>query len=188
MKFKVIGVMLALFVLLACGFTVSGEQKNDVAAASLPAVAEKSADPVLTARLQNMLDHNRVYNDDYDSTVTMIDNSVTALIDKADEDGFIDSNIVLGFVYNMYGIDLSEYTPNPDFPQKDGCIFVVPRGLDTYEQSITNIELDGEYIYTDSVVTVSTHEGFVYEYNCRSLFKENPASGFGYNLISSTIY
>lgn len=188
MKFKVIGVVLALFVLLACGFTVSGEQKSEAIATSLPTMSQKTTDPVLAARLQNMLDHNRVYNDDYDSSVTMVDNSVMALIDKVDEDGFIDSNIVLGFVYNMYGIDLSEYTQNPAFPQKDGCIFVVPRGLDTYEQRVTNIELDGEYIYTDSIVTVSTHEGFIYEYNCHSLFKVNAQSGFGYNLISSTIF
>ncbi len=190
MKFKVLGVVLALFIVLACGFTVLGEET--VAAPSetpeISADATSTDEKVLVARLENMLDHNNVYNDDFDSTYEMVNNSIIALIDKGDEDGFIKADIVEGFVYNMYGITLNDYAINPEFPQKDGYIFILPRGFELYDHTLTSVEVDGDYIHTDSVLTVVSHEGYTYEYDCRSIFKVNASSAFGCNLISCIYY
>ncbi len=191
MKFKVLGVVLALFMVLACGFTVSGEESAEMPADTVeistkaPVVDDER---VLTARLENMLDHNNVYNRDFDSTYEMVNNSMIALIDRGDEDGFIKADIVEGFIYNMYGITLEDYAVNPDFPQKDGHIFIIPRGFEIYDHTVISIEIDGDYIYTDSVLTILSHEGYTYEYDCRSIFKTNTSSSFGYNLISCIYY
>lgn len=181
MKLRALGIALILVMILACGFTVSGEQNSSPA-------ASHDADAVLISRLENMLDHNQVYNDDFDSTNDMVNNSVIALLDKADGDGFIDRDIVSGFVYNMYGIDLSEYSAEPGFPSKDGHLFVIPKGYDLYDHTVLSAEIDGEYIHTDSVLTVDAHDGYTYELSCRSIFKVNESSSFGYNLISCVYY
>lgn len=190
MKFRIFGTVLAIFMVLACGFTVSGEESASMPAAAVEAQTEINSEntDALIARLENMLDHNQVYNRDFDSTNDMVNNSIVALLDRADEDGFIRSDIVEGFVYNMYGITLSEYTVASDFPQKDGHIFVIPRGFEIYDHDITSVEIDGEFVYTDSTLTIQTHEGYTYEYSCRSIFKETIASAFGYNLISCIFY
>ncbi len=190
MKFKIFGVVLALLIVLACGFTVSGEESVAFAGETPEISAEASAidQAVLLARLENMLDHNNVYNSDFDSTYEMVNNSIIALIDKGDEDGFIKADIVEGFIYNMYGITLDDYAVNPEFPQKDGHIFIIPRGFEIYDHAITSVEVDGDYIHTNSVLTVFSHEGYTYEYECRSIFKINESSSFGCNLISCIYY
>ena len=185
MKFKIFGIALALLMVLTCGFTVIGEDAAVAPEADVIVKAETDMDQkVLFTRLENMLDHNNVYNRDFDSTNDMINNSIVALIDKGDEDGFIKADIVESFVYNMYGITLDDYATNPEFPQKDGHIFIIPRGFEIYDHTVTAVEHDGDFLYVDSLLTVVSHEGYTYEYNCRSIFKINSASAFGYNLIS----
>ncbi len=186
MKFRIFGIMLAVVLLLSCGFQAVGEQ------GALPAeeitAEESAADMVLITRLRNMLNHNRVYNGDFTDNAVMINKSVAALCDKADEDGYIKRELLLGFVYNMYGIGLADYKSDERFPEKDGYVFVVPSGYDIYSHKIVSTEQNGNYLYATSKMELITHDGYTYEYTCRSVFKVNEASAFGYNLISSNYY
>ncbi len=187
MKFRIIGILLALTLVLACGFTVSGESSR-TAAENFTTAPKAKREAVLLGRIENMLSHNFVYNDDFDSTTAMVDNAMLALLSAADDEGFIDAYLVGGFVYNMYGITLDEYEISADFPQKDTYLFVLPRGFDEFSHKVSGIEIDGEYIHVDSVMTVESHEGALYEYSCHTIFLENEESSFGYNIISSTYY
>ncbi|MBO7217124.1 MAG: hypothetical protein J6V50_00320, partial [Clostridia bacterium] len=131
MKFKVIALVLIMIIILACGFTVLGEENtpadNNASASVL------NADPVLCARLLNMLEHNRVYNTDFNDKNIMIENSVIALFEKADADGYVARDVVNGFVFSMYGFTADDYNEPENFPKKDGFLFIVPRGYDEYD-------------------------------------------------------
>lgn len=186
MKFRIIGIVLSVIMLLACGFTVMGEQGG--AAESEPAFVESETDMVLVTRLLNMLNHNRVYNGDFTDITAVSENSIVALCDKADEDGYLKRDLVSGFVYNMYGMSIAEYKSDERFPEKEGCLFVTPTGYDAYSHEITSYEINGNYINVISTMELCTHDGYTYEYTCRSVFKANAKSAFGYNLISSVYY
>lgn len=186
MKFRLISIVLVLFIVLTCGFTAFGEQHNSVDNTASDSVV--NIDPVLSARLLNMLQHNRVYNSDFNDTNTIIDNSVVALFEKADEDGFVSCDVVNGFVYSMYGITTAGYTADNSFAEKEGHIFIIPRGYDQYNHEITNVEIDGDYIYVTSLLTIDAHDGLETELTCSTVFKTNEISGFGYNIISSNYY
>lgn len=186
MKFRVFGILLAAVLLLSCGFSAMGEQG---AASVAETVSEESAaDMVLVTRLENMLNHNRVYNGDFTDSTVIINRSVAALCDRADEDGYLKRELVLGFVYNMYGIGLEGYKSDERFPEKEGYIFVVPSGYDVYSHKVVATETNGNYLYATSEMTLTAHDGYAYEFTCRSVFKVNENSAFGYNLISSNYY
>ncbi len=186
MKFRVLGAVLALVLVLACGFTVSGESSAPTDNSALSAEEEYAV--ILTARIENMLSHNFVYNDDFDSTTAMVDNAMLALIDKADEDGFIDSALVEGFVYNMYGITLDQYAVCADFPIKERYLYTIPRGFDKYSHEITATCEEDNYLHIDSVLTVTSHDGSSGVYNCRTMLEKSEASSFGYVIVSSLYY
>lgn len=185
MKIKIFAMILAVAVMTFCGFGSAVAEENNLTAQA-EFSSSPNADRVLAARLLNMLNHNAVYNDDFSNTNIIVDNSAIMLLDRADQDGFIDSALVGGFVYNMYGISLADYKVNQDLPQKDGFFYVIPRGFDTYSHTITNITRDGLYIYVTSQLVIESHDCDSYTYSCNSVFLMNSASAFGYNLISAT--
>ena len=92
MKLKFMSVIVMVIILIACAFQVSGEESSS------NEILTPDYDKVLSARLENMLDHNNVYNDDFDDITIMVDNSIISLLDKGDEEGYIERNIVEGFV------------------------------------------------------------------------------------------
>ena len=186
MKFRIIGIALSVLLLLACGFSAMGEQSSAPAEKSV--AADSQTDMVLVTRLNNMLNHNRVYNSDFTDNDIVVSNSLLALLDKADEDGYLKRDLVAGFVYNMYGMEISDYKSDERFPEKEDYLFIVPVGYDIYTHTISSVEENGAYLYTISVMELRTHDGYTYEYTCRSVFKANEKSAFGYNLISSVYY
>ena len=179
--------VLALAVFLSCGFAPAATvaYTPDDANALAPAVSEEE---LLVARVENMLSHNFVYNDDFDFTNVMVENAMQALVANCDEDGYLDRNLVNGFVYNMYGFDLTGYEPSMLFPEKEGAVFVIPRGADTYSHEVVSVTVDGEYIEVISSLTIENHDGGENELSCHTLFVENPNSTFGYNIVSSIFY
>ncbi len=187
MKFRLTVLILAAVVFLSCGFAPAEIPKAENNSSDISATVPNE-EALLFSRVENMLSHNFVYNDDFDFTSIMVDNAMLALIENCDEDGYIDRRLAEGFVYNMYGFDLSEYVPSPLFPEKEDAVFVIPRGIDTYSHEILSITVDGEYIIADSLLKIDSHEGISYDYNCRTLLLENGASAFGYNIVSSIYY
>ena len=187
MKFRICVLLLAVMIFLSCGFTPYSPVKADVTANDVTA-PEATAEEILLARIENMLAHNFVYNDDFDFTDVMVDNAMLALISACDEDGYLDRALAEGFVFNMYGFDLTDYKPSDLFPEKEGKLFVIPRGVDTYSHEVLSVEIDGEYIIVDSALVIESHDCGETSLSCRTLFKENSESAFGYNIISSIYY
>lgn len=159
-------------------------------------VAEKEnctvdAGKVLESRFLNMLNHNFVYNDAIGSVEQIVNDSTVALLEYRDleDESYIAENFVTDYVYNMYGVEIENFAEiNADFPQKDGFVYIIPRGFAIYEHETVSITLNEDGSYTVKTnVTVSSHDSESYADICETLFVENADSQFGYNIVYSRI-
>ena len=177
----------ALAVVLLISFTSLTVKPAANATEKKPAVTV-SEEKVLGARFLNMLNHNFVYNDAFESVYEMTACSEVALLDKA-EDGYIKQSLIAGYLYNMYGVENADFAAvTKDFPQRENYVYVIPRGFSVYKHSapvITENE-DGSYtVVTD--VEISSHDSDVETAKATTLFVKNENSAFGFNIISSDI-
>ena len=177
----------ALAVVLLISFTSLTVKPAANATEKKPAVAV-SEEKALGARFLNMLNHNFVYNDAFESVYEMTACSEVALLDKA-EDGYIKQSLIAGYLYNMYGVENADFAAvTKDFPQRENYVYVIPRGFSVYKHSapvITENE-DGSYtVVTD--VEISSHDSDVETAKATTLFVNNENSAFGFNIISSDI-
>ncbi len=146
---------------------------------------ESVASNVQKARFENMLDHNYLYGEDFESDKIMIENSILALLDKS-ENGQIEQGLVLGFIAGMYGRQVDPSAAEYEFlSADDGMFAILARGYDAYDHTITEVEeIEGGYLVS-SDVTVSPSDGFPFTATAKSIFVENEGSAFGYNLTAS---
>ncbi len=177
----------ALAVVLLISFTSLTVKPAANATEKKPAVTV-SEEKVLGARFLNMLNHNFVYNDAFESVYEMTACSEVALLDKA-EDGYIKQSLIAGYLYNMYGVENADFAAvTKDFPQRENYVYVIPRGFSVYKHSapvITENE-DGSYtVVTD--VEISSHDSDAETAKATTLFVKNENSAFGFNIISSDI-
>lgn len=177
----------ALAVVLLISFTSLTVKPAANATEKKPAVTV-SEERVLGARFLNMLNHNFVYNDAFESVYEMTACSEVALLDKA-EDGYIKQSLIAGYLYNMYGVENADFAAvTKDFPQRENYVYVIPRGFSVYKHSapvITENE-DGSYtVVTD--VEISSHDSDAETAKATTLFVKNENSAFGFNIISSDI-
>ena len=177
----------ALAVVLLISFTSLTVKPAANATEKKPAVTV-SEEKALGARFLNMLNHNFVYNDAFESVYEMTACSEVALLDKA-EDGYIKQSLLAGYLYNMYGVENADFAAvTKDFPQRENYVYVIPRGFSVYKHSapvITENE-DGSYtVVTD--VEISSHDSDVETAKATTLFVKNENSAFGFNIISSDI-
>ena len=177
----------ALSVVLLISFTSLTVKPAANATEKKPAVTV-SEERVLGARFLNMLNHNFVYNNEFESVYEMTACSEVALLDKA-EDGYIKQSLIAGYLYNMYGVENTDFAAvTKDFPQRENYVYVIPRGFSVYKHSapvITENE-DGSYtVVTD--VEISSHDSDVETAKATTLFVKNENSAFGFNIISSDI-
>ncbi len=145
----------------------------------------------LKSRFLNMLNHNSSYNEDFESVDMLVNNAVLQnldLRDGADED-FIKEIYISDYMKNMYGIEISETEDlNPEFPQKDGYIFIIPRGYDVYAHEFVSMrENEDGTVSVETAVTLNPHDGEKETYTAVSLFVKNEQSAFGWNLVYSNI-
>lgn len=143
---------------------------------------------VVTARLENLLNQNTVYDDDFYSNQNLVNAATIVLKGYADEDGFIKNEIVSAYIKDMYdiNIDLTKGI-NPDLPQKEGYVLLVPRGYSVYSHKITNIENIGNQLIVTSFVRISTHDGQEFNKQAETIFIENENSIFGYSILNSQL-
>lgn len=140
------------------------------------------------ARFLNMLNHNYIYDADFEDIDAMINLSVPALL-SVREDDFISSAIVASFMYDMYGVEILDMSGlNAQFPQRDGYLYIIPRGFTSYEHFGAEVKIneDGTFFVTTSVI-VTPSDAEPYEAKAVSLFVKNQNSSFGYNIVSSEI-
>ena len=177
----------ALAVVLLISFTSLTVKPAANATEKKPAVTV-SEEKALGARFLNMLNHNFVYNDAFESVYEMTACSEVALLDKA-EDGYIKQSLIAGYLYNMYRVENADFAAvTKDFPQRENYVYVIPRGFSVYKHSapvITENE-DGSYtVVTD--VEISSHDSDAETAKATTLFVKNENSAFGFNIISSDI-
>lgn len=177
----------ALAVVLLISFTSLTVKPAANATEKKPAVTV-SEEKALGARFLNMLNHNFVYNDAFESVYEMTACSEVALLDKA-EDGYIKQSLIAGYLYNMYGVENADFAAvTKDFPQRENYVYVIPRGFSVYKHSapvITENE-DGSYTVVTNV-EISAHDSDTETAKATTLFVKNENSAFGFNIISSDI-
>lgn len=188
MKKLICGMLAAFFVLIAalCVFNKANEPKVTVENVVVTENAPENG--ALEARFLNMLNHNYIYNEQFDDVEEIINGSVPALLNLREED-FIAEHHVVDYVYNMYGIEILDMSGlNADFPQKSGYLYIVPKGYDTYKHEAQSIKQneDGTYTFITSLKIFDQY-GEVTEKTAKSLFVKNEASDFGYNIVYSEI-
>ena len=188
-----VALMVAVVVLSLVNFSaapveeavVSGNE-NKVITVSNSEKADESK--VLEARFLNMLNHSYVYNEDFQTIDGVVNNSVIALLSYA-EDGYIPENIVSDYIFNMYGVEIDDYSViNPEFEYKEGYVFILPKGYSTYKHSIVSALQNEDGSYTvKTKVEISSHDSGVYTEECETLFVQNAESQFGFSIIYSNI-
>ena len=142
---------------------------------------------IMKARFENMLNNNFLYGDDFMSHKVIIENSILALLDKG-EDGEIDKALVLGFIADMYGLQVDPSAAEYDFaPASEGKFLILPRGYTEYKHTVTSVSEDEGGYTVNSDVVVMTHDGEEYKTTASTVIVPNEGSSFGYNIVSSVI-
>ncbi len=147
-----------------------------------------SSSEVLKARMENILNLNTVYDNDFYDNQKLVNAALLRLQPYADDDGFVKNEIVSAYIKDMYDIDLLiNEKINEGYPQKSGYVLIIPRGYSEYSHTVENIEVFEDYILVTSKVTVATHDNGSYEAECKTAVIENENSVFGYSIINSEI-
>ena len=186
---KILSLLLCVVMLVLCSSLVAPmvADGSHVSAAG----AEEIASNANEARFLNMLNHNYVYNADFENADTIINNASLALLnlrDSAYED-YIADTYVKNFVKDMYGIDVVDMSSvNAEYPQLEGFLYIIPRGYTTYNHTIVSVEEneDGSYTVISDVVE-NGHDVAAKSQKAVSLFVKNSESAFGYNMIYCNI-
>lgn len=184
----------AIVVILACSnfSAVSpvnlSETEEDSKVITVANSENADENQVLESRFLNMLNHNFVYNEAFEATEGVVNNSVIALLEFA-EDGYIAENYVSDYILNMYGIEGIDYSQiNPEFDYIEGYVFVLPMGYSSYNHEIKSVTLNEDGSYTvKTLVEISSHDSGAYFEECESLFVKNEASQFGFSIIYSDL-
>ena len=186
----------ALILVLLLSFSVLSVKPSAVANTSngiIAAVSDKSDLPdsskVQQARLLNMLNHNFVYNEAFNSVEDIVNASVPALLNMRDpvNESYIAESYVKDYVYNMYGVEIEDFSDiNSDLAHLDGYVYIIPRGFSVFSHKIDSVSLneDGSFTVVTSV-SIDSHDGDSISRKAVSLFVKNDRSRFGYNIISS---
>ena len=148
-------------------------------------------DSINAARFLNMLNHNSSYNEDFASVGKLVDNATVQLLDlrDAEDEDYIAPGFVADYMKNMYGIQIgSALELNPQYPQKDGFVFINPCGFTEYTHEFVSMkENDDGSIEVVTSVTVDYHDDIPRTLSCTTLFAVNEQSDFGYNIVYSDI-
>lgn len=144
-------------------------------------------DKALETRFLNMLNHNFVYDDAFYDDAALVNDSMIALLDVA-EDSYISQEHLGDYLFNMYGKIYSDYSfLGEESLDKAGYVYLLPRGYSEYSHTIVSVNAneDGSYtVLTD--VAVSSESG-TQTLKCETLFLVAEDSAFGYNMLYSDI-
>lgn len=184
MKKGNIAVITMFIVLLAC--VIFSSAVSSSAQQSVDKKADKEFKDA--QRIENMLNTNRLYNDDFYNETTVIQESAIALIDKADN-GYIPVPVLEQYISGMYSmtVDFNAYE-NKNVEFKEGCIPVPVCGYTEYTHKIKKITDNGDGTITViSKVKCDYHDSKAETKTCETLFCVCQNSAFGYNIIYSNI-
>ncbi len=186
MKLRRTVITLALCLIFVCMLSpVSG------AAAEKPKTAAELPLNALQVRFLNMLNHNSNYGEDFYSVDTIINNTVSGMLEmrENEDEDYIKEGYVLSRVYDLYGIELCDLSGfNSAFPQKQGYIYIIPRGYSAYEHSFVSATENEDGTWTVLTnVKVTLHDGEEYTCTASTMFVPNVKSAFGFNILKSEL-
>ncbi len=186
---KILALVMCVIMLALCSSLIAPVVNEGTKVSAV--TVEKSVSSVNEARFLNMLNHNFVYNSDFNDADAIVNNASLALLDLRDSENedYIADMFVKDFVKDMYGIEIADMSGiNADYPQLDGFLYVIPRGYTSYNHIIVSIEENEDGSYTVvSDVTVNDHDSAGKVQKAVSLFVKNSDSAFGYNMIYCNI-
>ncbi len=186
---KILSLVMCVVMLVICSSLIA-PAINDGTKVSAAAETVVITNPN-EARFLNMLNHNFVYNSDFDDADAIVNNASLALLDLRDSTNqdYIADMYVKDFVKDMYGIEIADMSQiNADCPQLDGYLYIIPRGYTIYKHTIVSIEEneDGSYTVVSDVIA-QNHDAQSKPQKAVSLFVKNSESAFGYNMIYCNI-
>lgn len=149
---------------------------------------DEQAFAVRDARLLNMLNHSFVYDNDFDNTESVVNASMPALLNYA-EDDFVSMGVVEQYIFDMYGIKAARLSEiNVDYPAKEGYVYIIPRGFSVYRHTLksVNVSEDGT-VTVHTAVEIENHDSEPFDAECVARFVKNDASAYGYNILSADI-
>ncbi len=174
--------------------TIAFLPNNQTVSATKPTVTENTSfdkSKVLETRFLNMLNHNFVYNDAFYNEEDIVNNSVLALLNLRDSENnsYIKVSYISNYIFNMFGIEDINYSKiNTKFDQKQGFVYIIPRGYTVFKHKMISVKENEDGSYTvKTEVTISSHDSEEYKDICETLIVKNGKSQFGYNIVSSTI-
>lgn len=185
---KILSLVLGVVMLVVCASLIAPTVSEG---SVVTAAAQNTTVNANETRFLNMLNHNFVYNADFDSADTIINNASLALLDLRDSENedYIANTYVKSFVKDMYGIEIADMSAiNPEHPQLEGFLYIIPRGFASYNHTIISIEEneDGSFTVVSDVI-INDHDATSKMQKAVSLFVPNEESAFGYNMIYSNI-
>ena len=99
MKKAVCGIIAAFFVLIAVSAVKAPEKSKEVTVQNVVSVENSAENSALDARFLNMLNHNYIYDSQFDDVEEIINGSTPALLNLR-EDEYIAEHHVIDYVYN----------------------------------------------------------------------------------------
>ena len=142
----------------------------------------------LNARFLNMLNHNFVYDDAFYDDAALVNDSMLALLDKA-EDSFLDEVVLGDYIFNMYGKKYDGFDfLGEELPKEQGYVYILPRGYNTYSHEIVTVtdNNDGSFTVITNV-EISCADNTTENAKCETVFLQAEDSAFGYNIVYSDI-
>ncbi len=182
-------IILSLF-LVCClcmnGFILPPVTENVPEVAPIMEVADSRM--VTQAKIQNLLNLNNVYGDDFTNNETLVNAAAVNLRSYANENGFIPNEVVTAFLKDIYDIDI-EITDaiNVNLPQKQGYVYLIPRGYTAYTHEIISVTEEQDFITVTSFVYIDAHDSHVAVGTATTKLIKNDTASFGYNIIASEI-
>ena len=147
-----------------------------------------TVDNALNARFLNMLNHNFVYNEAFYDDAALVNDSMLALLDKA-EGSYLDEVVLGDYIFNMYGKKYNGFDfLGEDMPEEQGCVYIIPRGYNDYNHEIVAVtdNDDGSFTVITNV-EISGADNIVENAKCETVFLQAEDSAFGYNIVYSDI-
>lgn len=188
---KKIAVLMAVVLAWLCLF--SGAFVPAAPAGSTPSPAASETE-IRDARLLHMLNLNRVFGEDMNSSRAMLEETAVALLDKAEQDAesgfyFVRNDLLEGLVYNLYGVAANaEFLSYEGFPQKPGQTMILPRGgVDITHTIVEVTEEEGGILRVVSCAEIDPHDGEVFTALSVTKFAPSKASSFGWVIISAEL-
>ena len=150
-------------------------------------VADATEENTLAPRFLNMLNHNFVYNEGFETFEGLTESAIIANLDLKEGD-YISETYIKGYLADMYGINAVTFDDNSGDMHKNGYIYIKPMGFTRYSHenpTVTENE-DGTFtVLTD--VTVSAHDSMPTKGTAVTLFARNSKSAFGFVIVYSNI-